>query len=96
MTNELAVDAEALKAAERRGYSRGYAARGKRIKRQNDAERRQRERQAFLDRAFLAILPAAMNAQGWSFGDKPITSMEDRVKLAASWAESALKKRPMA
>lgn len=90
------ADADEIKAAERRGYTRGYQSRGRRIKRENDAERQRRERQAFLDRAFLAILPAAMNAQGWKFGDKPITNTEDRIKLAASWAREALSKRPLA
>lgn len=85
-----------IKAAERRGYSRGYQARAHRIKRENESARRQCERQAFLDRAFLTILPSAMNAQGWTFGDKPITSTEDRVNLAARWAEHALKRRPIA
>lgn len=85
-----------IKAAERRGYSRGYQARNRRIKRDNYVERQRRERQAFLDRAFLAILPAAMNAQGWTSGGKPITSTEDRIKLAASWAREALFQRPLA
>ena len=87
---------DAIAAAEKRGYSRGYQARARRIKREKDAERRHRERQAFLDRAFLAILPAAMNTQGWKFGDQPITSTKDRVNLAARWAEQALKQRPIA
>ena len=90
------ADADEIKAAERRGHTRGYQSRGRRIKRENEAARLRRERQAFLDRAFLAIMPAAMNAQGWKFGDKPITSMEDRVSLAAMWAEHALRQRPIA
>ena len=85
-----------IKAAEKRGYSKGYTARGRRIKREEAFEIARRERQAFLDRAFIAILPAAMNAQGWKFGDAPITSTDDRVKLAASWAREALRQRPKA
>ncbi|HLP99165.1 MAG TPA: hypothetical protein VK149_12055 [Sideroxyarcus sp.] len=83
-----------IRQAEKRGYSKGYLA-GRRLKKRKDEqESRRRERQAFLDRAFLSILPAAMNAQGWTFGDTPISSTQDRVKLARRWAEEALKQRP--
>lgn len=87
---------EATKKAEHRGYVKGYAARGRRIKREETFERARRERQAFLDRAFIAALPSAMNAEGWKFGDVPITSTADRIKLAASWAREALRQRPQA
>ena len=76
-----------IKQAEKRGYSKGYAAGNRRKQRDRNQENRRRERQAFLDRAFLAILPAALNAQGWTFGNKPISSTADRVKLAKLWAE---------
>ncbi|WP_088148156.1 hypothetical protein [Achromobacter denitrificans] len=40
--------------------------------------------------AFLAVLPAAIEAQGWKHGDKAITSGEARVNLAALWADYAV------
>lgn len=83
-----------IRAAEKRGYSKGYAAGRRRKQRDISAERRYREQQAFLDRAYLSVLPVAMNAQGWTFGGKPIASTQDRVKLAVHWAVEALKQRP--
>lgn len=85
-----------IKKAELRGYARGYHAGKKKRHRDDFVARYRRERQAFLDRAFIATLPAALNADGWKFGDKPITSTDDRVELAARWAVAALKKRPIA
>lgn len=75
------------------GYNRGYAAGLRRKNREMDAERRQRERAAFMDRALIAVLPAAMQVEGWRFGDKTIRSTEDRVKLAMQWAEEATRAR---
>lgn len=85
-----------IAAAKKRGYSRGYAAGKRRRHSEIDSERRRREQQAFLDRVFIAMLPAAMAAQGWKIGDAPVTSSEDRIKLARIWAEKALKQRPFA
>lgn len=82
-------------AAEKRGYSKGYAAGRRRKQRDISAERRYREQQAFLDRAYLSVLAAAMDAQGWKFGDEPINSTRDRVKLAVPWAVEALRQRPL-
>lgn len=82
-----------IKKAELRGYSRGYNAGRLRKEKNIRTERIQAERQAFMDRAFLAALPACINAQGWKAGDKPITSFEDRTKLAWDFAERALKTR---
>lgn len=90
------ADADEIKAAEQRGYSRGYSAGKRRRQRELADERRRKEQQAFLDRVFIAVLPAAMNAQGWKFGDKPITSTEDKIRLARIWAEKALEQRPIA
>jgi hypothetical protein len=78
---------------EKRVYARGYAAGRKRVQRDRLAERMQAERQAFLDRAFLAALPACIDAQGWTRGEKPITTLDERVRLAWDAAESALKQR---
>lgn len=78
---------------EQRGYSRGYAAGRKRRKNEQAAERWRAERQAFLERAFLAVLPACMDAQDWTRGGKPIISLDDRTRLAWDFAEAALKQR---
>jgi hypothetical protein len=54
-----------LKKAEKRGYSRGYQAGKKRRQADRLAENYRREQQAFHDKAFLAALPACIEAQGW-------------------------------
>jgi hypothetical protein len=82
-----------LKQAEQRGYSRGYATGRKRIKQDREAERLRHERQAFLDKAFLAALPVCINVSGWKFGEKPITNVGDRTKLAWEFATEALRQR---
>jgi hypothetical protein len=48
---------DAFKAAEQRGYSKGYRAGQARKKRLIDKERRAAVREAFIERAFLALLP---------------------------------------
>lgn len=85
-----------IKRAESRGYSRGYAAGKKRITREDAREAYRKSRQEFLDKAFLSVLPVAMQVQGWKFGDQPIASSDDRIKLAAIWAKNALHQRPIA
>lgn len=82
---------EKLKEAELRGYGRGYQA-GKRKKSKDiTQEARMRKENAFWQRAFLAALPAAFSAQNWTRGEKPITSLADRVRLAAETADEAMK-----
>ena len=78
---------------EQNAYNRGYAAGKRRKARDVTRERQERERKAFLDRVFLAVLPAAMTAQGWKFGEKPINTGSDRIKLARHWAREAANKR---
>lgn len=51
------------------------------------------EDQRFWDQVFRDLLPIAIQAQGWRSGDKPITSGQDRVDLAASWADIAVRER---
>jgi hypothetical protein len=81
------------KQAEQRGYSRGYVAGRKRLKADESAEHLRRERQAFLDKAFLATLPMALEQSTWTRGDKPIKKLKDRVQLAWEIAEAALLSR---
>ena len=84
-----------MNAEEKRAYQRGYAAGLRRKKRLISAEVARRERQAFLDKAFLAALPACIEAQGWKTGDgKPITTRDDRIRLARGFAIEALRQRP--
>ena len=87
---------EDTKVAEQRGYSRGYRSGRARRMREVTQERLRRERQALLDRIYIAMLPAAMQVQGWKRGDKPITDMNDRITLAREWAEKAMERRPIA
>ncbi|WP_152563255.1 hypothetical protein [Caballeronia zhejiangensis] len=47
----------------------------------------------FWDRAYLAVLPFAMQCQGWKIGEKPITSGDDRAYLAGRWADAAVRER---
>lgn len=47
----------------------------------------------FWDKAFLALLPAAMTIHGWKLNDVRITSGEDRIQLAAIWAVWACRTR---
>lgn len=81
---------------EKKGYARGYIAGRKRMQKDIATEQRQSERQAFLERAFLAALPACVDAQGWSRGTAPISSMDARVQLAWDFATQALKQRRFA
>lgn len=85
-----------IKTAEQRGYSKGYQAGRRKKKREISYAQHMREKQAFLDRAFLAALPVALAAQNWKCGDKPITSINDRTSLARDFAIEALKQRPSA
>lgn len=85
-----------IKAAERRGYSKGYTAGKRRKEKLITREQIKAQQQQFIDRAFIAALPAAMDVQGWKRGEKPITSLEDRVQLAADFAREAFRRRPLA
>lgn len=86
MTNEI-------KKAEQRGYSKGYASGRKRLKLEDQRAAERAKENEFYNQALLAALPAAMQLQGWKFGDKPITNWVDRVRLANYFAEEALKYR---
>lgn len=77
------------KRIEARVYARGYVAGRRKRKHDNLMQQRARERQAFLDKAFLAALPYCLDAQGWMRGK----SIEDRVRFAWRVASAALKER---
>lgn len=82
---------DAFKAAEKRGYAKGYNAGQRRKAKAISAERGYKEKQAFRRRAFLAALAACVNAQGWTQGDKPINSIAGRTALAWDFADEAVK-----
>lgn len=84
---------------EKRGYSRGYSAGRKREKiaaaEMAKLVKELSEQQEFVDKAFLAALPVAMTITGWQTADgTPITTIEQRMELAASFARRALAQRP--
>jgi len=89
----MSADEADLKKAEQRGYSRGYQAGKKRVQTERLAERLAKEQQAFLDKAFLAAVPFAMQQSNWKHGEKPINTIAERVDLAWDVAEAALKRR---
>jgi hypothetical protein len=43
----------------------------------------------FWEDSFLAVLPFAMQAQGWTVDEKIISTGNDRIDLAAQWADAA-------
>lgn len=87
------MSADELKAAEKRGYSKGYDAGRRRKARGISAERAAAERAAFRRRVFLAVLPECLKLQGWVNGQKkPITNLTQRTDLAWSFADEALKR----
>lgn len=88
----ISMDNAELKTAELRGYSKGYAAGKRRKQGQIYSEARKRKMDAFWQRALIAALPAAFSAQNWTRGDKPIETLDQRVRLAADVADEALKR----
>lgn len=71
-----------IKKAERRGYQNGYRA-GKKALHNDDN----------WNRAFLAVLPACVNAEGWERNENgkktKIRGVYDRVRLASDFADAA-------
>ena len=59
-----------------------------------DKLRERRERQEFLDRAFLAALPLVIDRnQNWVRNKQPATLLEDRIEVAWDIAVVALERR---
>jgi hypothetical protein len=75
---------------ETRAYKRGYAAGRKRVEQDREAERRSAEVKAW-NRCYLALLPAAMLADGWRIGGACVNTSAERIKLAQLWADTAAK-----
>ncbi len=89
----MSASDDTLRAAEKRGYGKGYAAGLRRKQRNIDEEKRSRARAEFFNRALLAALPACIAAQGWKRGTEPINNIPQRVSLAVDFADEALKRR---
>lgn len=82
-----------LKRAEQLGYSKGYAAGKRRKENLRAVAQIEAKREDFRQRAFLAALPACIQAHGWQTGDKkPINSLTERIDLARDFADAALKR----
>ena len=75
------------------GYSRGYTVGRRRRKRDICLKNEYKERMAFKDKAFISVLPFAMKQDGWKFGEEPIKTPEDRIKLAWVIANKTLIQR---
>ena len=60
-------------------YQRGYAA-GRRISERSN-----------WNKAFLAVLPAAMLAKGWTISKVAVQGTSSRITLAKVWADKAVK-----
>lgn len=83
------------KKIEHRAYARGYAAGRKKVKIERSAEQVRKEKQAFLDKAFLAALPVCLSTEIMTAavaGSKE-SERERQVKAAWWFAEKALKQR---
>lgn len=78
---------------ERRAYSRGYQAGRAKQKADTDKTEAQRTRQAYWDQVYLTAVPWCLDVSGWKHGDKPISMLDDRIKLARDVADYALKYR---
>lgn len=82
----------ALEVAEKRGYQRGYAAKVRRVEREDAQRQHQHEKQVFRREVFLTVLPKVVDAQGWNTNGKPVTSLPQRVALAWDFADEAMKR----
>lgn len=74
-------------------YTKGYNSGRRHAQHDQDRQHRIDREQDFWERAYLAALPVALSASGWTIGDKSITSSNDRNHLAGLWADTALRER---
>lgn len=72
-----------VRAAEARGYTRGYNAGRRRGQKASD--------KLFWQQAFYAALNGFIQNDGWSQGEKRFTKLHDRVELARQAANEALR-----
>lgn len=81
--------------AERRGYSKGYAARGRRLRADRSRQHWQEKRDAFWRAALLASIEAVMY-RGWTQGGQPLTTIKQRMGVAREIADAAVNEALMA
>jgi inorganic triphosphatase YgiF len=89
------ADQDAFKAAEQRGYRKGYAAGQRKKAKALAVDRRRAQERAFEQRAFLAVLPWVFEQQRWGRKDSkgvhtPFSTKADLVAFAWSLADEAL------
>lgn len=73
------------------GYAKGYVAGRRKAKKEQTFAALDAKRIALWQRLFVAALPAAIGARNWKRGDKPITTLEDRTRLATEFADEGLR-----
>lgn len=88
---DTATPASELKAAVHNAYGRGYYAGTRRKKREISLEAKQRQENAMWHRYMAAALTTCCDARGWTAGEKPINTIPERTKLAADFADEAVK-----
>jgi hypothetical protein len=82
---------EPIKAAEQRGYAKGYTAGQKRADREERERDAREQREAFRRAVFLAALPSYLNGS-WTRGEEKMTTTAQRVSLAWRCADEAMKR----
>ena len=75
---------------EKKAYDKGYSAGRRRAKTINEARARAAKQDAFWQRSMLQIMNSCASQNGWKRGDTPITTVKDRMRLAAEFADAAL------
>lgn len=92
----MAKETDPIKAAEKRGYAKGYiAGKAKRAKLLSYEQILRRDN-ALWNRAFLAALPACITADGWTITkadgtEQRISDVAEKTKLARDFATEAFK-----
>ena len=80
-----------IKAADKLGYARGYAAGRRRVRSDRSAENQRKHDEARRDRFFCAALNGLLPTAGWQMGGKDMSSLNDYVELAARFADQSLR-----
>lgn len=80
-----------IKAAETRGYSKGYAAGQRRAEREGVERERSIKREAFRQAVFGAALNGVLINGTWRTGEKRWSSIQDHVNGAWKFADEAVK-----
>ncbi len=91
MTTPSLPEPDEIKAAEARGYSKGYATGMRRQEREQAAAEREQRRDALWQKFLAASIDFAFTQSTWSQGTKPINSIDERMELARLMADAAFK-----